>query len=196
MTTKDLTIIQKSLSPLAAEAKTLKIKDLGSLKMATEILSKLNKLNDRIREEKERVTKPLNEALKAECSRWKPMEMIYEESIAVLRTAMSDYQTEQLRIQKEEEDRIAKRIAPGKGNLSLDSAVKKMEAIPQTEKEISTEEGLVQFRQVRVLKITNIDLVPHEYFDLNEGRLLTDLKTGKTIAGAEIEVKQVPANYR
>ena len=124
------------------------------------------------------------------------MEMIYEESIAVLRTAMSDYQTEQLRIQKEEEDRIAKRIAPGKGNLSLDSAVKKMEAIPQTEKEISTEEGLVQFRQVRVLKITNIDLVPHEYFDLNEGRLLTDLKTGKTIAGAEIEVKQVPANYR
>ena len=66
MTTKDLTIIQKSLSPLAAEAKTLKIKDLGSLKMATEILSKLNKLNDRIREEKERVTKPLNEALKAE----------------------------------------------------------------------------------------------------------------------------------
>lgn len=196
MTTKELTIIEKNLSPLAEEAKSLKIKNEGTLHMAVEILSKLNKLNDKIKEEKERVTKPLNEALKAERSRWKPIETVHEEAITILRNEMSRYQTDLVQTQKKEEEKIAKRVAPGKGNLSIETAVKKIEAIEVPEKEVATTQGLVQFREVKVLKVTNLNSIPHEYFDLNETRLLNDLKTGKIVLGAEIEIKQVPANYR
>lgn len=194
--TKELKIIEKQIIPIIETAKELIIKDHGSVQMAVEMLSKLNKINDKIIEEKEKITRPLNEALRAERARWKPTETINTEAINILRTKLSVYQTNLVQIQKEEELKIANRVKSGKGNLSLDTAVKKIEALPEISKEIPSTEGLVQFREVKVLKVTDIKLIPHEYFDLNETRLLVDLKLGQKVPGAEIEIKQVPANYR
>ncbi len=147
-------------------------------------------------EEKEKVTKPLNQALKAERARWKPLEDMYTEAIEALRTTMTIYQTELVRVQKEEQAKIAARVGEGRGHLKVETAVKKLSEVATPEKEVSTNAGLVQFREVKVLKIVDLDMISREYFDLNESRLLTDLKAGIVVPGAEIETKQVPANYR
>ncbi len=195
--TTELTI-QKEITPIVEQSLSLVITDINSLKSATSLLSQLNQYNDRITEEKERVTKPLNEALKAERSRWKPLETLYKDAIDSLRAKMSTYQTNLTRATTEAKTAIVSRIAPGKGNLSLDTAIKKIEAITTPEKETATEEGLVQFREKQVLKVTDLAKIREytKYWILDEQTLLKDLKEGKIVPGAETELIQIPVNYR
>lgn len=188
--------IIKELVPLEEQAKQIEITSPETLAYAVSILSILNKLNDRITEEKERVTKPLNEALKAERSRWKPAETRNQTLIDAIRLKMTSYQTALVNSTKVQQESITARIAPGKGNLSLNTAIKKLESLPEVSKEVPTEEGLVQFREKQALKVNDISSIDDMYFDLNETRLLADLKAGKIVPGAEIEIIQVPVNYR
>jgi hypothetical protein len=188
--------IETQIQPLATRAEELIITDQESMKEATTILSKLNKLNDTVEAEQDRLLTPLKEAMKIEKSRWAPAITYYKAGIAALRAKMTAYQTELINTTKAEEQRIASRIAPGKGNLSITTAVKKIEALPTVEKEVATDEGLVQFREKKQLKVTDISLIPDEYWSIREDDILTDLKKGVAVPGAEIETIQVPVNYR
>ena len=193
--TKDIVpVITKELQPVANEALTLKIKSHGDMLVATELLSKLNQLNDKIQQEKERVTVPLNAALKAERSRWKPAEGFYQDAIEHVREEMTRYQTESVRKQKEAEKKIADKLS--EGSITLDKAVAKFDKIKAPEKEVATEAGLVQFRETQVLKIWDHTMIPIEYMLPDEKAILTALKEGKKVAGCEIEIIQTPVNYR
>ena len=193
---QELTLIEHELSPIASRAISLTIKDDAMMKEAVVLLSTLNRWNDKITEEKEKVTRPLNEALKAERLRWKPVETVYQDAITRLRTNMTEYQTRLTAEHKAQEEAIAKRIAPGKGNLKLDTAIAKLDKLPTVEKEHATDAGLVQFRETATLKVTDIGLIPALYFELDKAQLLKDLKAGKVVPGAEIEIIQTPVNYR
>lgn len=199
MTTKitnEVVVYQKSLAPIAEQAQTLEIVSADTLKTGVEILSQLNNFNDKIVEEREKVTKPLNEALKAERGRWKPLQTMYETAIESLRTKMSQYQTNLVKAQKEAEAKIAARVGEGKGHLKIETAVAKLADIKTPEKEVSTDKGLVQFVNTPTLKITDATKIPDEYYELNESKLLIDLKAGKSIAGCEIKIIQTVRNYR
>ncbi len=193
---KQIAVYEKKIVPLVEEAKVHEIVNDVSMVEAVQILSRMNKIIDKVKEEKEKVTKPLNQALKAERERWSPVESIYEEGIEVLREKMSVYQTEQVRIQKQEADRIASRVGEGKGKLKVETAVKKIAELPVAQKEIATNIGLVQFRETKVLKITDINLIPDRYWIIDEKAILNDLKAGIEVAGATVETIQTPVNYR
>ncbi len=195
--TKDTTIvIGKQLFPIVTQAINVIITDKTTLTLATELLSKLNQFNDKITEEKERVTKPLNEALKAERSRWKPLESQYTQAIDHLRTQMSEYQTAEVKRQREEEAKIASRIAPGKGKLSLETATKKLEAVEKPDKEVATEAGLVQFREVKRFEVVDMKVLPIEYHLPDEKMIQALMKDGKELPGVRYFTEQVPVNYR
>jgi phage terminase small subunit len=193
--TLDITI-KKEISPLVTKAQDLIINDQDHMLIATDLLSKLNQFNDRITEEKEKVTKPANEILKAERARWKPLETMYETAISKLRSAMSSYQTEQIKREKQEAEKIASRVGEGKGKLKIETAVKQIDAIEKVDAKVVGDAGMVKFRTVPKLKIIDISKIPHAYFDLNESRLLADLKKGIKVIGAEIEEIQQPINFR
>lgn len=190
------TALVKELAPLATQAESLSITNPDSLKVATSLLSRLNKLNDDITEEKEKVTRPLNEALEAERSRWKPAEQYYKTAIEAIRLKMTEYQTNLIHTNKVKEESITSRIAPGKGNLSFETAVKKLEELPTADKTTSTEEGSVTFVEKKILKVTDLSLIPDEYWLINEPLLLEDLKKGLTISGAELDTIFTPRNIR
>lgn len=196
ITTKELVPIKKKIEAVAEKAKDIAIRSSDDMATATVILSQMNGYMDSVKEKKETLTKPLNEALKNARAMFKPLEETYEEAIEVLREKMSFYQTQQMKIKREEELKIASRVKEGKGNLSIETAVKKIEALPQVNKEVATDAGLVQFREVKVLVILDPLLIPREYLVIDESRLLKDLKEGKTVAGATTETKQVAVNYR
>lgn len=194
MTDKTLTVIEKTIAPIAEQAQTLTITNDIQLKNAVEILSTLNQYNDKITEEKEKVTKPLNEALKAERARWKPLETMYEQAITLIRSKMTAYQTELVRLQKEKEQKIADRIS--KGTLKMETGIKKLENLPTVEKEHATEKGLVQFREVKRFEVTDIKALPTEYILPNETAISNAMKLGKEIPGVRYYTEQVPVNYR
>lgn len=194
MTTNELTIIQKELSPLVAIATGLEIVDDVSLKVGVELLSNLNKYNDNIQETKDKVLKPLLEATKQERLRWKPVENLYEDAITSIRTKLSQYQTNLVKQNKIEQDKIASKVLSG--YITPSTGVSKLEKLPEINREVPSESGLVQFAEVKTLKVTDISKITKEYFDLNESRLLKDLKEGKLVEGAEIEIILQPRNYR
>lgn len=178
------------------EAVPVTISSQEDLKQATIVLSNLNKYLDSIVEYKERKTKPLNEALKVIRSETKPYESAIQAHIDDIRSKMTAYQTNLINTTKQAELAIASRIAPGKGNLTLETAVKKLSNLPQAEKEVATDAGLVQFREKKQLLIINVDEIPREYMLPNETLLLENLKKGKVIYGVILETIQVPVNYR
>lgn len=187
---------QSQAESLTAVAEAIVIENSASMKEATELLSKVNKTLDGVKAEREKVTKPLNDALKAERARWKPVEDVLKPIVAGLREKMSAYQTALIKKQREEEEKIAARMKAGKGNLKAETAIRKMGEVDAPDAKVETDDGSVGFREKKVLKITDRNAIPKQYWVVDEDLLLADLKAGATVAGAEIDVEMVPVNKR
>ena len=187
-------IIHKQLAPIVDKALSLKIKVQDDMPVAVELLSKLNQFNDKITEEKERITKPLLEALKVERSRWSPVEKANQSGIDHIREQMSEFQTAEYNRKKAEEKKIADKLSSGK--ITIDKAISKFDKIEELQKETATTSGLVQFRETQVLKVTDPMAIPREYLVVDKKTLLQALKNGKVVRGAEIVIIQTPFNYR
>ena len=193
MKTNELAII-KEISPVVKKAQELIINSSESMSEAVVFLSQCNKYLDTLVADREKLTKPINESLKAIRDKYRPADTMINEAIISIRSKMSLYQTKQIQLQKEKEAKIAARLE--KGNLSIEKAMAKIEAIDSPESEVKTLEGLVKFRESLVLKIIDELAIPREYLVVDEKKLLEALKTCKTVAGAEIEIKLIPINYR
>ena len=194
--TQKIQKIEKEIIPIIDQAKNIKINSKEDMLVSVEMLSRCNKYLDALKTDKEKITKPLNEALKEVREKYKPSENVLEEAIGYLRGEQSRYQTEQVILQREEEAKIAARMKPGKGNLSVEKAVEKLENIERADTKIETESGTVKFRETQVLKIWDVLLVPREYMLPDEKLILADLKAGKSINGARLEITQIPINSR
>ena len=192
----DLALVEQEVSPLVQKARALVIESAEDMTKSAELLSQCNKYLDAVVEDREKLTKPINQSLKEIRAKYKPTETILETAIVALRQEQSRYQTEMLRKQREEEARIAARVKEGKGNLKLETAVRQIEEIEKPEEVVSTDSGTVKFREQKVLKITDESKVPDEYWVIDEKVLLEALKAGTLVAGAEIELISVPVNYR
>lgn len=186
--------IAKKITPITEKITSLKINSPASMKEATEYLSQCNVFLDKLTEEKEKITKPMNEALKEVRSRYKPTELLLEQAISSLRSSISKYQTEQLRIKQEKEAKISERAAAG--TIKVETAIRKMEDIKAPAENIQTDTGSLRFRTDKILKITDPLKIPREYLIIDEKSLLSTLKLGNIIPGAEIEEIQVPINSR
>jgi hypothetical protein len=195
ITTKELSPFVKKVSILEGEVNGLEIKNGEDMKKATVLLSNLNKYGDKVMEMKEKLTKPINESLKAVREMFKPVE-IYKGMIENLRGKMSRFQTDEINRMRAEEAKIANRVKEGKGNLTIEAAIKKMDKIEKVEKEVATDQGLVQFRETKILKLTDVNLIPREYLVPDEKKILEALKEGKPVVGAELEIVMTPVNYR
>lgn len=188
--------IKKEILVLDQKVNTLEIKTVDDMPKATEMLSIFNKNLKSIKDEKEKMTKPIMEALNVERARWKPMELILEAGVKKIRDAMSVFQTAEKKREDDEALAIAKRVGEGKGHIKVETAVKKINEIEKVQESHTTAQGSVSFRTDKILKVTDITKIPAKYFDLNESRLLADLKAGVIVEGAEVELKQTPINRK
>lgn len=192
---KEIAIVKK-INPVIEKINSFNIVSAETMQEGVQYLSQLNQFLDKLTEEKEKLTKPINEALKEIRSRYKPTELLLEGAISHLRSDMSMYQTEQLRIKKEEEEKIAARIGEGKGKLKIETAVEKINNLENIPSRVSSDAGEVKFRTDKKLKITDEKLIPREFLIIDEKSLFSALKLGKTIPGAKIELIQTPVNAR
>lgn len=193
---KEVKVLEKEITPFVKKAEGLVISDAKGMKSATEILSQMNKYADQVKEKKESVTKPLNAALKAARALFAPLEDKLESGISEIRSAMSSYQTEQKRIAKEEEDKIAARVGEGKGKLKVETAVKKMSEIDKPEDSVSSDSGMVKFKTVKKFKVMDVTILPHEYILADEVKIRKAMLAGIELPGVEYFTEEVPSNFR
>lgn len=191
---KQIAVIKKEINPLVTKAADLKIVDVKTMGQSVELLSRCNHLLDQITEEKEKITKPLNEALKEVRTRYAPVESPLKDAITLLRAEQSRYQTAEMARQRAEEAKIAERAK--KGTIKLDTAVKKMSEVEKAEEKVVTSAGMVKFREKPAVKIINANKIPREFLVPDEAKILDALKAGNKVEGCELEIISVPVNYR
>jgi hypothetical protein len=180
------------LAPVLTEGLALTVVDKDSMAKASELRSTVKKYLKDLTEEKEKVTKPLNEAIKAERLRFKPLEEKAEAIIEHLDKQMSAYQTAEAKRAAEEEAKIAARIGEGKGKLKMETAVAKLAAIDTLDKTV----GGTRFVTDHEVVITNLKAIPDQYLKIEVRTMILKaaLKAGIVVPGATLKEVQRPVN--
>ena len=192
----DIAIIEHEVNTFQATATQIEITDEKSMTNAAAWLTKFNLKLDAIHEEKEKVVAPLNLALKAERGRWKPFETVLEEAIAMVRGKMGTYQGAMIAAAKAEEEKIAARTKEGKGNYSVDTAVRKMEEIVKPVAKVEAGAGSVSFREVKCFEIVDLKVLPIEYLLANEVAIRREMNAGREVFGVRYFTEMRPINSR
>lgn len=190
-TTKAVSIIDQ-ISPVITSINIPKIVDEKTLTSATEILSQANKYLKDLTIDKEKITAPLNAALKEVRAKYKPIEIKLEGIIENIRHSMSAYQTEQIRLQKIEEDKIAERVA--KGNLKAETGIKKMENLDKPVDNVNTQSGKISFKEVEKFEVIDISKIPMKYHLVDETAIRNAMKANIHLEGVRYYKEQVPIN--
>lgn len=194
MNENSISVIEQKINPLIDRAHSLVISTQEDMETATTLLSQMNVVMDAVTKEKERVTRPLLDALEAERSRWRPIETAYKSEIVPLRERISTYQTAQTRLQEAEAARLASEIVAG--NVSLDDATTALSTLQKPSERIITPSGGMTFREKTVLKIIDEKVIPRAYLVPDEAAIMIVLSAGKKVKGCGLEIIQVPINRR
>ncbi len=195
-TNKEIAKIESELNPLLERAKTLTIKSQKDMAVVTEELSKLNIMKDRATKQMETITLPAKETIKAAEAIWKPFINAAKEAIENLREKASDYQTAETLKAREEEAKIANRVKEGKGNLSFETAEKKMAGIDRPAEKVMTQSGSVSFVETEQFEVEDLSKVPLEYHVADEVKIRAAMKAGQKLPGIRYFMKMVPRNKR
>lgn len=194
---KEITVIEKSLTPVIKQAEELKITNSEELKASVELLTTLNQWNDRVTEDKEKLTKPLNATLKEIRGRYKPLEEQLETAITSVRSQMTSYQTQALKDRQDAEMKIAERVGEGKGHLKIETAVKQIEGLEAVESSVvGVDDGAVAFVEVKKFEVVDLSLLPLEYHLSNESKIRFVMKEGTELPGVRYWTEQSPRNFR
>lgn len=190
--TKDIT--EKAIALPPEVNQLVQIKSQEDLTEATKLLSFLNRTLDDLTEQKEKLTKPINAALKEIRSRYKLPESILEQKIGEIRQEMTSYQTKQVALQQKKEEKITDQLASGK--ISIEKATQKVENLPTVSKKTETDEGLVQFKPVEKFEVISLKDLPIEYHVANETAVRKAMQEGNKLPGVKYWIEQVPYNSR
>lgn len=194
--TKELTVavVEKKLTPMIQQSKKLSIGSAKDMVTATEMVSEFKIQLKLVTDRMETLTKPAKEVVKAAEAIWKPFIVQAKEAIENIRNKQSEYQTEQVRITREKEAKIASNIKPGKGHLSFEVGVQKMQEIERPEESIHTDLGSTGFREEPQFEIENLAQLPIEYHLADEVKVRAAMKRGEKLPGVRYFTKQVPVN--
>lgn len=197
MTNKtEVAVIQSQLSPLIQKSKELSIDGKLELDFAVELLSELNRWSDNVKSDKERMTIPLNEALKEIRSKYKPVEEMLEQSIGSVRLKMSQYQAKVIQARKDAEDKLLARVGEGKGSIKLETAIKKLDETEAVNKTVGSDSGSVTFIEVEKFEVLDVTLLPPQYILANEPEIRQAMKRGERLPGVRYYKEQSVRNKR
>ena len=182
------------ITPLIEQAKAINITDKTTLGSATELLSKTNLLLDKVVEYKEAKTVPLNTLLKAIRAETKPFESALEGIVSTIKQKMIAYQTAQLKLQTEQENKILKQVE--QGTLDPEQAVNQLSTVRDTPDSIQADSGSIKFKPYDGFKVTDVSALPKECLLPNEPKIRELMKGGVKVPGVEYFTEMRPTNYR
>lgn len=144
---KEVAVVEKKMYPLVEKALSFKsIEGEADMEAANILLSTMKDIAKQAEEKKERIIGPAKAIVKEQNSIYKPFEDRYKQGIEYMRGLMGAYQTKMIAAAKIKEDKIANRIAPGKGNLSIEKGMEKMAEVERPQKVVSSSVGTTKFK--------------------------------------------------
>ena len=195
---QSLSPIKRKVTLLVKSANDLTIETDDQMEQATDILSKIKTVGKTITERKEQITKPLNEALKSTRALFKPIEKDNEAAERIIKDKMLDFQLEADRKREEQETKLRARV--GRGTMKDETADRKIDELGEVKKTVVGQSGATSFKDVRVVKVTDVTKVPDEYLqteaviDVVRKAVKADALDGKTIPGVEVVIEKQVAS--
>lgn len=129
-------------------------------KSAAQFLSGIKAEAKVLKTKKEAITKPLNAALKEVRNQFKPAEERIEHIEQTIKAAMLEYHDKQEVFAQQKVAAIESRVKPGKGNLSLESAMGRLADVDQPE--TNMQGAQIKYGPEKVVVIDPL-LVPQMY---------------------------------
>jgi len=184
MDEKEIVVLKSKVSKLENQANEIKITTLEENVLATELKAKLKDIGKQIKDRKEAITKPLNQALKSARELFAPLEEKFESAENVVGRKLLDYKRKIDEEARKKEEAIAKRVE--QGTLKIETAERKMDEIQKVDNTVKTEYGQVQFRKIKKMRIVDPNLIPDKYWEINEVLLRKEVLAGIVVPGAEM----------
>lgn len=183
---KELSVYKGQISKLENQANELTITNQEENVFATELKAKLKEIGKTIKTRKEEITKPLNEALRSARELFSPLESQFDNAETIVGNKLLAYKKKVDAEIRAKEEKIARDAEAGK--IKIETAEKKMEKLEEKKLDthIDTAHGRVQFRKVKRMRIIKRDLIPDQYWVIDEVLLRKDVLAGVVVPGAEM----------
>lgn len=188
---RELTALKGQISKLENQAHAVTIETAEDYTHAIDIVSKLKETGSTIKNKKESITKPLNEALRNARELFAPIEQQFLNAEAIIKTKLLDYKRKKDAEALAEEAKIASKVEAG--HMKLETAERKLDQVERVETTTRGKIGEVQVRKIKRVRITDVALLPREYLVPDEVAIRRDALGGKAIPGVEIYEEEVIA---
>lgn len=183
-------------SSLLTKARTFVIASAKNLVEASEIRIQIKAEAGFIKTNKEKMMRPLLDAVEVERGRWRKRETEIKEALDHLDRSMIDYQTEAKREADEKAEKIAARVGPGRGKLSAETALAQLDEINTPEKVIESDNGATGFRTYQMFAVEDITKLPAEYLLPNDQAIRKAMENSVKLPGVRYYTEERPVNRR
>lgn len=187
--TKEVEVYRSQLSDLEIKANELSIASPEENAIALEFKAKIDKTGKEIKARKEAITKPINASLRMIRELFAPLEDMFNNADTIVGGKLLAYKRKIDEETRKKEEQIAARFE--KGTIKQETAERKMSELPKTQKTIDTGAGRVQFRKLKRVRITDLNLIPKQYWIIDEVKLRKDALAGIKIDGCEVYEEEV-----
>lgn len=196
---KELAVAKTQVKKMQAMIDSTQVTNDEELNSVADKIKSVKTLAKLIKGKKEKFTEPAKAIITEARETFDPMIKACTNAETVLKDKAKRYMVEKEEKRRKEEEKIAARVE--KGTLKPETGMKKIEAMPEVSKTVETDTGSkLRIAKRKVAKITNPELVPKEYWVIDEVRvrreaLARDKANLPAIPGVEIEEVSDMASY-
>ena len=198
MSNTNLTPIKRQVTTAVNRANDITIDSVESLASAADILKAVKDAGKVVKTEKEKITKPLNDALKSARDLFRPIEDDLKTGERIIKDKMVDYEAEVEAERAKQAAKLEARVE--KGTMRVDTAMRKMDDLETVDQTIKGTKGSVTYREVRKVKVVDPTKIPLKYMmderviAAIETAVRTDVLNGTKVDGVEIKIEKVVAS--
>lgn len=181
---------------VVSELANIAVTDAESLtKVSAELILAKKELKA-LKEDQASLIDPLKESIANIKEKYAPRQTALESFIDSAGKQVSQYQTRLVAAQREAELAISERIKPGKGNLSIEKGIQKLEAVEKADKTLETEVGSATFVEYPMCELEDITQVPIKYYLVDMVSIRAEMKAGNKVPGIRYWTEQRLKNNR
>ncbi|MFA5168765.1 MAG: hypothetical protein WC530_09580 [Candidatus Omnitrophota bacterium] len=172
-TTDSLAVIKSQATKMQNMLDEFQVTDDQSLALVADKIKNVKTLAKAVDEQKKKFTDPANAILKEAREKFDPIIKQCKNAEIVLKQRAGAYMQKKDDERRAEEARIAARVE--KGTMKEETAMRKMEAMPEVQTTVRTDQGAgLRMSKRRVAVIESPDQVPDEYWVIDEVRVRRD----------------------
>jgi hypothetical protein len=169
---KELVIAKEKVDKAVLIADNFRIENNDQLVQVSDMAQEMKKVIDFLTGEKEKLTIPAKQIIEEAGEKYDPLISRAVIAQRVLKDKAKKYMVGKEEEQLEKEKKIAEKVEMGK--MKVETAMKKIEEMPKSEKTIFTGKSGMTLRKRKVAVIQSPNQVPKEYWIIDEVRVRKD----------------------